>query len=402
MCRSKHGPKITRLNVGAGLGGLTAAAALLQRGFAVTVFEQSPQLGEIGAGVQLSPNAMKVTRALGIEQEVLGVSFEPERHVIRSWRSGRILSATRLKGALRDAFHAGYYGFHRADLHQVLQRAVPAERIRLSATCTAVRTGNEAAAILLEDGTEVTSDVVIGADGIRSAVRESVFGQEAPRFTGNVCWRGTVPAEAMPAGAILPDMTVWFGPGASFIYYYVRGGKLINWVAMCEAEQWRSESWKLEGDRAQLIERYRRWHPTVRTLIAKSDRYLKWAMFDRDPLPRWTEGRVTLLGDAAHPMLPYLAQGACMAIEDAYSVAACLAASPEDVPRALKDYERARLERTARVQLLARARAVENHLASPVARLKRDLRYALQRFAHPDKHNYKIEWIYGHDVTNPQ
>ncbi len=385
--------------VGAGLGGLTAAAALLQRGFEVTVLEQSPELGEIGAGVQLSPNAMKVMRALGIEEQVLGASFEPERHVIRSWKSGRILSATRLKGALHDAFRAGYYGFHRADLHQVLQRAVPVECVRLSAKCTSVRNTARGATVVLEDGSEVSSDVVLGADGIHSVVRASVLGQKAPRFTGNVCWRGLVPAEAMPAGAISPDMTVWFGPGASFIYYYVRGGKLVNWVAMCEAEAWRSESWNGEGDRNEVIERYRRWHPTVRELIEKSDRYLKWALFDRDPLPRWSEERVTLLGDAAHPMLPYLAQGACMAIEDAYSVAAFLAATPQDVPRALQDYERARLERTSRVQLLARARAVENHLASPVARLKRDLRYALQRFADPAGHTYRIEWIYGHDVT---
>jgi salicylate hydroxylase len=323
------------------------------------------------------------------------VAFEPQRHVIRSWRSGRILSATRLKGALHQAFGAGYYGFHRADLHRVLQHAVPSSRVRLGAKCVAIR----GARLVLEGGEEPDADVIIGADGIHSAVRQSVLGPDSPRFTGNVCWRGLVPADAMPQGAVTPDMTVWFGPGASFIYYYVRGGMLVNWVAMCESPEWRSESWKFEGDRDELIERYRRWHPTVRELIAKSDRYLKWALLDRDPLPKWTEGRVTLLGDAAHPMLPYLAQGACMAIEDGYAVAAYLARSPEDVPSALRAYEAARRERTARVQLLARARATENHLASPWARLKRDVRYAVQRFADPKKHTYRIEWIYGHDVT---
>jgi salicylate hydroxylase len=385
--------------VGAGLGGLTAAAALLQRGFDVTVYEQAGELGEIGAGVQLSPNAMKVVRALGIEKEVLAVSYEPEQHVIRSWRSGRILSSTKLKGALRDAYGAGYYGFHRADLHQVLQRAVPAQRVRLGAKCAGVRIDGQGATLTFEDGSQLASDVVIGADGVHSAVRASVLGPESPRFTGNVCWRGLVPAEAMAPGEISPDMTVWFGPGASFIYYYVRGGKLVNWVAMCEADEWRSESWKFEGDRNEVIERYKRWHPTVRRLIDKSERYLKWALLDRDPLPRWSEGCVTLLGDAAHPMLPYLAQGACMAIEDGYAVAASLDRHPDNIPLALQEYDVARRQRTARVQLLARARAVENHLTSPVARLKRDLRYAMQRFASPGKHTYKIEWIYGHDVT---
>ena len=385
--------------IGAGLGGLTAAAALLRQGFEVTVFEQAATLGEIGAGVQLSPNAIKVMRALGIEREVLGVAYEPDRHLIRSWRSGRILAATQLKGPLRAAFDAGYYGFHRADLHQVLQGAVPASCVRLSAKCTGVRSAGGRAFALFEDGSEVESDLVVGADGIHSAVRDSLLGKSSPRFTGNVCWRGIVPAAALPAGAVSPDMTVWFGPGASFIYYYVRGGELVNWVAMHEADDWRSESWKAEGDRNELIGRYARWHPTVREVIARSERYFKWALFDRDPLPKWTSGPVTVLGDAAHPMLPYLAQGACMAIEDGYAVAASLARFPGDVVRGLADYQEARLTRTSRVQLLARARAVENHLSSPFARLKRDIRYALQRFADPKQHTYKIEWIYGHDVT---
>ena len=385
--------------VGGGLGGLTAAAALLKHGCEVTVLEQASELGEIGAGVQLSPNAMKVMRALGLEQQVLGVAFEPGSHVIRSWRSGRVLSETRLKGPLQSAYGAGYYGFHRADLHRVLQQAVPAERVILGARCSEVRFGPEGAGVTLEDGRRFDSDVLIGADGVHSVVRAAMLGEESPRFTGNVCWRGLVPASAMAPGAISPDMTVWFGPGASFIYYYVRGGELVNWVAMCEAPEWRSESWKFEGDRNELIERYRKWHPTVRELIEKSDRYLKWALLDRDPLPRWTQGAATLLGDAAHPMLPYLAQGACMAIEDGYAVAAHLARHPGDVPQALKAYEAARRERTARVQLLARARAVENHLHSPLSQVKRNIRYALQRFADPSKHTYKIEWIYGHDVT---
>ncbi|HEV7574925.1 MAG TPA: FAD-dependent monooxygenase [Caldimonas sp.] len=385
--------------VGAGLGGLAAAASLLRRGFDVTVIEQADELGEIGAGVQLSPNAMKVLRALGLEAAAIAVGFEPDRHVVRSHRTGRILAQTPLKGTLSSSFGAGYYGFHRSDLHRILQSAVPAGVVRLGARCTGVRTEGDHAVVELADGTRHAADVVVGADGVHSVVRARLLGPEAPRFTGNVCWRGLVPAKAMPPGAIPPDMTVWFGPGASFIAYYVRRGEMINWVAMCEADAWKSESWKLEGDRREVMERYAAWHPTVRELIARSELYLKWALLDRDPLPRWSEGRVTLLGDAAHPMLPYLAQGACMAIEDGYSVAAHLAQSTDDVAAALAAYENDRRGRTARVQLLARARAIENHLDSPWARLRRNVRYALQRLGDPKRHTYRIEWIYGHDVT---
>lgn len=386
--------------VGAGLGGLTAAASLLKQGFDVTVLEQAGELGEIGAGVQLSPNAMKVMRSLGIEDEVLAIAYEPERHVIRSWKSGRVLSATQLKGVLHESFGAGYYGMHRADLHKALQRTVPAKHVRLDARCASVRHGASGAVAVLESGEEVAGDILVGADGVHSVVRATLLGQESPRFTGNVCWRGLVPAKDLPPGTISPDMTVWFGPGASFIYYYVRGGELVNWVAMCEAPEWRSEVWKFEAEPGELIERYKRWHPTVRLLIDKSESYLKWALLDRDPLPRWSEGRVTLLGDAAHPMLPYLAQGACMALEDGWSVAAHLARDRADPVAALVAYDKARRERTARVQLLARARASENHLVSPLATLKRNLRYAMQRFAKPKQHTYKIEWIYGHDVRS--
>ncbi|MGI4901376.1 MAG: FAD-dependent monooxygenase [Janthinobacterium lividum] len=388
--------------VGAGLGGLAAAAALLRLGCQVTVLEQASELAEVGADVQLAPNAMKVLRALGLEETAIAVGFEPTRHAIRSWKSGRVLAETPYKGPLRAHYGAGYYGFHRADLQAVLASAVPSQCLRLGVKCVAVRSEPGHASVLLDDGTELHADAVIGADGIHSAVRDSLFGPESPRFTGNICWRGLVPTEAMPAGAIAPDMTVWFGPGANIVHYYVRGGRLINWVASYEADDWRSESWKVEGKREELAERFAAWHPTIRDLLAKSNHYYKWALFDRDPLPQWSSGAATLMGDAAHPMLPYLAQGACMAIEDGYAVAAALAgpdAAANDIAQALRAYEDARRGRTARVQLLARSRALENHLASPLHILKRDLGYAWRRLRSPSRHTYGIEWIYGHDVT---
>jgi salicylate hydroxylase len=381
--------------VGAGLGGLTAAIALLSKGFDVTVFEQSPALGEIGAGVQLAPNAMKALMALGLERPVTRNAFEPEAHVVRSWKTGQVVAASPMKGVYKDQFGAGYYTFHRADLHAALVEAFPAERIRLNAKCIGVSDG----VLGFADGSRFKADAVIGADGIHSVIRESLFGAQSPRFTGVVCWRGLVPADALAPGLVSPDMNAWFGPRSTIVHYHVRSGHLVNWAAFFE-QDWRLESWRIEGDKQEVLGIYADWHPTIRQLVSKTERLYKWALFDREPLAQWTRGRVTLLGDAAHPMLPYLAQGACMAIEDAYALAAALSRS-SNVEAALKSYEALRRPRTARVQLASRARARPNQLTSPLAQLGRDLVYKLQKLINPGKHTYKVEWIYGYDVTHP-
>jgi salicylate hydroxylase len=386
--------------VGAGLGGLTAAAALHRKGIRFTLLEQASQLGEIGAGVQLAPNAMKVLRYLGLEQRAAEIGFEPNAHVVRNWETSDVLAHTPYKGVLGKVFGAAYYGYHRADLHGLLRSAVPLESIRLGAKCVNVRENGGQAVAVLADGSSVRGDVVIGADGIHSAVRSSLFGAEAPRYTGNACWRGMTPRSALPPGLIDPDMTVWFGPGASVVHYYIRGGTMINWVAAFESDRWAEESWTAEGKREEMLERFAEWHPTVLALLSNSEHYLKWGLLDRDPLPQWSRGRVTLMGDACHPMLPYLAQGACMAIEDGYAVAAAIDKGRADVVAALRTYEEQRRDRTARVQLLARARSQENHLRDEASMRARDERFAkIRAEAAKGKHAYGIEWIYEHDVT---
>ena len=386
--------------VGAGLGGLTAAAALSQRGIAVTLLEQSSQLGEIGAGVQLAPNAMKVLRALGLEQQAAAIGYEPNGHVVRNWKDSAVLAHTPYKGVLSKVFGAAYFGYHRADLHELLRSAVPPEAIQLRARCVGVSEDGDQAVVELADGTQLRADAVIGADGIHSAVRNSLFGAEAPHFTGNACWRGMTPTSAMAPGLIDKDMTVWFGPGASVVHYYLRGGSVVNWVASFESDHWAEESWHARGEREDMLARFADWHPTIVSLLSNSDQYLKWGLFDRDPLPQWSRGRITLMGDACHPMLPYLAQGACMAIEDGYALAEELDKGRCDVAGALTDYELRRRERTARVQLLARARSVENHLRDEASMRARDERFAkIRAQAAEGKHAYGIEWIYEHDVT---
>jgi salicylate hydroxylase len=384
--------------VGAGLGGLTAAIALIRRGFDVTVYEQADRLGEIGAGIQLSPNAMRVLMGLGLDREFEAIAFEPDRHVVRNWKSGSITSATQMKGVFHSQYGAGYFGAHRADLHTVLQRAVPADRVRLNARCVGVRQDGGQAFVMFADGNEAAADVVIGADGIRSSVREALFGRDAPKFTGHIVWRGLVPTSAIPKGLIEPDMTAWFGPKGTVVTYYVRRGELVNWIAHYETD-WREESWSVETDWREAAEAYDGWHPTLAELFSRTERCYKWALYDRDPLPQWTKGRVTLLGDAAHPMLPYLAQGAAQSVEDGYVLAELLAQHRADAEAALQAYEAARRPRTSRVQLHARERGKINNATSAFARWKRDIGYRLKRLIKPKEHTYKIEWIYGHDVT---
>ena len=384
--------------VGGGLGGLTAAIALRQRGFDVIVYEQAAELGEIGAGIQLSPNAMRVLIGLGLDQAFEAIAFEPNRHVVRNWKSGAVVSATQMKGVFRSQYQAGYFGAHRADLHSVLQQALPMDCVRLSARCTSVTQTADGATLTFADGRTAGADIVVGADGIRSAVRESLYGADAPRFTGHIVWRGLVPTNALPKGLIDPDMTAWFGPNGTIVHYYVRRGELVNWIAHFETD-WREESWSVESDWHEAAEAFAGWHPTLGELFSRTERCYKWALYDRDPLPRWTSGRVTLLGDAAHPMLPYLAQGAAQSVEDGYVLADMLAQHRHDAPAALKAYEAVRLPRTSRIQLHARERGKINNSTSAFQRFKRDLGYRLKKLIKPKEHTYSIEWIYGHDVT---
>lgn len=385
--------------VGAGIGGLSTGIALTQRGFDVRILERAPELTEVGAGIVMGPNAMKVLRALGLEPAILKVAFEPDRHLLHDWRSGRVLHDTPMRGTFDKRFGAGYLQVHRADLLNALKQVFPASRLSLGRSVKNVQSSAKSVGVFFEDGSSEEFSAVIGADGINSVVRESLFGALKPRFTGNVCWRGTVPVDRIP-GLFTDDIHVWLGPNGHVVNYLIRRGKVMNFVAIAKADDWRSEAWAVEADKSELIDRYRDWNPALLTLFNSADRCYKWAMFDRDPLPCWTQGRVTILGDAAHPMLPYLAQGGAMALEDGYTLAALLhRLEGRPLEEALKEFERIRLPRTSRVQLGARARSKENHVASPWARFARDAKYAWRRFIRPQETSYQVEWIYSYDVA---
>ena len=389
----------TALIIGGGIGGLTAALCLTDRGWNVQLFEQAAEFNEIGAGIQLSPNCVRVLHHLGLEDALRAIAFLPEGVEMRSWRSGAMLSANPLGAGVERRYGFPYYHVHRADLIEVLAQAAHASsriQLRTNARVSGFTAGDEHVTLAVGEVCHV-GDVLIGADGIRSVVREKLFGAEQPDFTGCVAWRGLVPVDRLPKGLVHPVASVWLGPGKHFVHYYVRGGALVNCVCVVEKTGWQVESWTERGEHAELVRDFRGWHPTVATLIDNMDRdkCFKWALFDREPMQDWSRGRVTLLGDACHPTLPFMAQGAAMAIEDGAVLSACLAQST-DVPAALLRYQALRRHRTAGIQRGSRRNAKVFHLRAPFS-WARD--FGLRR---ANRRLMNFDALYKYDALNPK
>ena len=395
--------------IGGGIGGLTAANALSRAGIEVAVYEAAAELREIGAGVALHPNAMKVLRAIGVEDGVRAVAGRSQWQVLRNWKTGRVIGKTSRR---QQAASFGIEGatVHRADLLDVLAGALPAGMVTLGKRCTQVRTDGDAAAARFADGSEIEADVIVGADGIHSAVRAGLFGPDAPRFTGKICYRSVVAAAAVRGarpsadGAQWPraEGAQWLGPHGTIVLYPLRGEELINVVCHYDDASYRHESWITECRREEVLERYAGWHESLLRLFAAAGTWYKWALYDRDPIPRWTRGRVTILGDAAHPMLPYLGQGACQAIEDGAVLATALSAEAADPLAGLDRYERTRRPRASQVVLTARERGLSNHLTSPWAAWRRDLSIAWRRRVNrSDPEGRGTAWLAGYDASAP-
>lgn len=343
--------------VGAGLGGLAAAALLLRAGHSVRVLEQSAQLGEVGAGIQVSANAMKVLEHLGVRPLVEPQAVRPQAFEFRRYDSGDLLHRLPLGDAHEQRHGSPYFQLHRSDLHAALVRTVQAldpRAIELGARVTGLREAGSGVALTLESasgsGRVIECDLVVGADGIRSVVREHLGLIDAPTPTGQVAWRCTVPTERI-APSLRTDIvsTVWCGPANHAVTYYLRGGALINFVGCVESDVG-EESWTARRPWAEMEADYRGWHPKVRAIIEQADREgcFRWTLRYREPPLRWSSDRVTLLGDSAHATLPYMAQGAAMAIEDGAILQRCLALD-EPLAQRLHRYEALRRPRTARV-----------------------------------------------------
>jgi salicylate hydroxylase len=413
--------------VGGGICGLAAAGFLRRAGLAVTVYEQATQISEIGAGLVVPPNAVRLVRRLGGFERLQDVAVPLEvGWEFRRWQDGTVLFAQRLGADCERLFGEPCFTAHRADLLDILLAAAGEPAPRLAARCVAVRHRPDHGDVELAfaDGSTATADVVIGADGTHSVVRDAVMGTTpgtpaatngapptttpgtpaatngAVRFSGVCAYRCLVPADRAPGFALRPVQTLWLGPGHHLVHYPISGGRYVNLVAFAPARDWRIESWTAEGKVEDLRAEFEGWDPQLTKLVDAAERTGRWALLDRDPLPAWTNGPITVAGDAAHPMFPFLGQGAAQAIEDGAVLAACLAgcgtganAGADAGPAAaLRRYEELRKPRTTQVQLLSHTRLHSNHLPDGPEQQARDATFAAQD---PLSHN---AWIYGHDA----
>ena len=357
--------------VGGGIGGLTAALAFHAFGWKVEVLERASELSEVGAGIQISPNGMKVFRALGVEDRIAKIAFQPEALEMRFGKSGKQIFRIEARQAIIERWGAPYLHLHRADLIEALAELLLSRQpnsLRLGATLSRYENRDDSVVAHLATGETLIGDLLIGAAGLHSVVRTQMLGPDQPDFAGNTAWRAVVPMDRLGDLAPPPTACVWVGEKRHAVTYRLRGGTLANFVGIVESDAWTSESWTEKGTKDEVLADFEDWHPMVTKLIEAADAHFKWALFDRSPLRSWVDGCAALLGDACHPTLPFQAQGAVMAIEDAYLLAKLASDEAYDLPQALQVYFESRQPRTARVQAASRSNATLFHKHTPISR----------------------------------
>ena len=340
--------------IGAGIGGLALAGFLSRAGVKVTIYEQAKEFQRIGAGIQMSPNAMRVLRALGLEPQLRRAAFYTPAWTHRVWDTGEYLGELTFGAHAEAHYGAPYLLMHRGDLHAALFSAVPPELIAFEKKLVGLDRNGAGVRLRFADGSTAAVDAVVGADGVHSTVREMLLGPEKPRFTGRVAHRTTFPS-ALMGDFSLDTCTKWWGPDRHIVIYPVRAGREETYfVTSVPDPDWNVESWSARGDMGEVIAAFAGFHDDVQRVLAACPQVHKWALFERDPLTHWGDGPIVLLGDACHPMTPYMAQGAASALEDAAVLARSIQATDDDPSEAFRRFQAARLERTARLQLTSR------------------------------------------------
>ena len=375
--------------IGGGLAGLAAAAALAKSGFAAEVFEAAPQLGEIGAGVNVSPQAIRVLRAIGVGEEIAAAAYVTPGVLTRDMHSGATL-AYRDHANVEARFGAPVCSFHRADLLDALARGVERSRIHLGHRLIAI--DEEAASIVLRFANGVThhADLVLAADGIHSQIRRALYGDDHPSYTGQMVWRALIHGTAALTDALEPGHVQWLGSGRHFFAYYLRGGDVVNIVTQQDTEDWVEEGWSISGDVAEMRASFPNPEPRLKALLDAVTRCSKWGLFLRAPTENWGRGRIQLIGDAAHAMLPNAGQGAAQGFEDAYILARWLAALPDNPAAAMENFRRVRIPRVHAVQRCSAA----------IVRAKHDYELSGENTARAKVDAVDaMAWIWGFDAV---
>jgi salicylate hydroxylase len=380
--------------IGGGIGGLSAALSLHRAGFAVDVYEQAPELTEVGGGINMGPNAVRILYRLGLGTGLEREGVCPIDTHQRRWDDGRTLQRAPLNPLCEKLYGAPHLTIHRADLLSVIAAGFPAERVHLGHRLVGLADRGDHVEARFENGAQIAADVLVGADGIHSSVQALLFGTEEPQFAGCVAYRGLVPIGRIADLGLERGNQSWVGPGAHLVHYFVSRGRLLNFVGWTEHDRWNREDWTDRATAGRALAAFEGWHPQVRRIIAAAETCFIWALFDRDPLPRWSRGRTTLLGDACHPMYPFMGQGAAMAIEDGAALAACLAAGRDDPAAALLRYERLRLPRVTRLQQMSRANKIRFHMRDGPGQRARDAEWAKAADRAPEA----LQWLFGFDA----
>jgi len=387
---------------GAGIGGLTAALALLKAGIDCDLYEQATELREVGAGLQLAPNGTRVLFALGLESSVRREGVETGDKTVRLWSTGQTWSLfDPTVATATERFGSPMYLMHRGDLHAMLVDAVRERKpdaIHLNSRCADFEQSESEVRLTLEDGRQISGDILIGADGLHSRIRQKLFGPATPKFTGIMAWRGLAPVDRLPAHLGRPVATQWLGPNGHVTCYPVHRGTLLNMVGEVERDDWQLESWVEPGSHEECLRDFPGWHRDLIDIIDSIDQLYKWGLFLREPLPKWSVGRVTLLGDSCHAMLPFLGQGANMALEDGFVLARCVEKYRDDPVGALQRYEAARRERTTNVVQRSANMAATFH-NDALSDATAGASYISSQW-HPDKIRTRYDTIYNYNAIS--